>query len=232
MGTPKMETRLRQEQILHAALDTIGELGVRGLSVGEVARRVGLVPSALYRHFPGKDDLIAGLLDRVRANLLRFVAETRAETGDSVECLRRLLLRHLRFVGKHSALPRLIFSDEVASANPEHRERIRGILDGYLSEVQKVIRAGQKAGTIRADLKPAALARLYLGLIQPAVLMWRMSDGAFDLERHAEEGWSLYSTLIARSPRPPLSKSAPACETGRASRSKKTTTRTKKEKRS
>jgi len=199
MATPKLETRIRQEQILQAALEVIGEEGVQGLSVARVAAKVGVVPSALYRHFPSKEAIIDGLLEMVGRNLKAFVQESCATASDAPDCLHRLLVRHLQFLKDHPAIPRLVFSEEVIATHPGHRQRIREVVEGYLDDVADRIRAGQQNGSLRGDLDAAALARLFLGLIQPAVILWSVSDGEFDLDRHGREVWAMYQDLV----RPP-----------------------------
>ena len=54
MRAEKQHSEVRQDQIVKAAMALIAEQGLKGLSVAAVARRVGLVPSALYRHFKEK----------------------------------------------------------------------------------------------------------------------------------------------------------------------------------
>ncbi len=137
------------------------------------------------------------MLERVRANLLRFVAESRGGAADPIECLRRLLFRHLRFLRENLAIPRLVFSEEVFDGNLEHRDRAHGIVTAYLAEVEGVLREGQASGAVRSGLDPSALARMFLGLIVPAVVLWRLSGGRFDLEAHAEAGWALFRRLIS-----------------------------------
>jgi len=40
-----------------------------GLSLAAVARRVGLVPSGIYRHFKNKDEILLAVLDRIEARM-------------------------------------------------------------------------------------------------------------------------------------------------------------------
>jgi len=80
----------------------------------------------------------------------------------------------------------------------------------YLDEVAAIVEQGQTDGQIRPDVDPDAAATLFLGLIQPGAILWHMSDGAFDVTRHAERGWRLLSetlrTTKARAPRPRTAK--------------------------
>jgi hypothetical protein len=37
---------------------------------------------------------------------------------------------------------------------------------------------------------------MFLGLIQPAAILWNLSDGEFDVTKHAEKGWQLFQETI------------------------------------
>ncbi|MDE3206987.1 MAG: TetR/AcrR family transcriptional regulator [Acidobacteriota bacterium] len=57
--------RVRAEltkEILQAARDELAEVGPSALSLRSVARRLGMVPSALYRYFPSRDALLTALI--------------------------------------------------------------------------------------------------------------------------------------------------------------------------
>lgn len=49
---------LRQE-LIRAALELIPEQGPTGFTLSEAAKRAGVTPAAVYRHFEGREDLIA-----------------------------------------------------------------------------------------------------------------------------------------------------------------------------
>lgn len=196
MATEKLDTQIRREQIVQAALSLIGTHGLRRLSVASLARRIGLVPSALYRHFKGKDDVIEAVLQHIRDGLLENVRTARAETPDSLEQLRRLLMRHLAMVRDNAALPRIVFSEDVYAGRPARRARMFAGIRTYLDDVAAIVQQGQTDGQIRPDVDPQTVATLFLGLIQPGAILWHMSDGAFDVTRHAERGWRLLSDTL------------------------------------
>ncbi len=50
------------EEILAAAHDEMAEQGAAGLSLRAVARRLEMVPSAVYRYFPNRDALLTALI--------------------------------------------------------------------------------------------------------------------------------------------------------------------------
>src|SRR5512138_3347394 len=141
----------RRDQIARAALAIVHEQGTGALSIASVAHRVGVAPSALYRHFPDKDamleHMIALLGAGVRANLERALAESRA---GAVEALGAFLTRHVGFLLENRGFPMLIFSDLVLQ-HPGRRATMLGTLDHFRGVVADLVREGRRQGQVRAD---------------------------------------------------------------------------------
>lgn len=70
MSTEKLDTEVRQDQIAQAALSLVASHGLKGLSMTRVARRVGIVPSAIYRHFKDKDAVLNAAIGYIQKGLL------------------------------------------------------------------------------------------------------------------------------------------------------------------
>jgi len=198
----KLHTEVRRDQLTDATLAVVADHGLRGLSLAAVARRVGLTPSAIYRHFASKDAMLDAVLDRIRERLHDAIAAARAESADPVEALHRLLERHTQLVRHNRALPRVVLSDDYHLGHPERRQRLLSVFSGYLDGVARIIRQGQRLGSIRSDVNARSLAILFLGLIQPAGVLWTLSDGRFDVTGHARATWPVFEQAI-RAPVPP-----------------------------
>ncbi len=193
----KVQTQIRQEQIAEAALYVVHAHGLRGLRMERIAQRVGIVPSALYRHFKGKQAVIDAMLDLIRQKLEEIVAATSAEALPPVERLRLLLREHLALVQHFQAIPRLLFSDEVCVGHPARKARVYETMTRYLDAVAALVREAQAEGTVRTDVAPDTVAVMFLGLFQPAAILLFMSDGGFDAAKHLERAWSAFYEGIA-----------------------------------
>jgi len=189
MATEKLDTEIRREQIVRAAIELLGSCDVGQLSMARIARRVGLVPSAIYRHFEGREEVLDAVLDSIGARLQENLKAVRQDEG-TLARLRNLLVRHVRFVRENHAIPRLIFSDEIVSRNAARRRQVYQIIQGYLEGVAEIAREGQGAGEIRGDVDPGTIALQFLGIVQPGAILWHLSDGEFDITRHAERAWT------------------------------------------
>jgi len=192
MSTEKLETRIRQEQIVQAALGLIASEGVGRLSIARVARRVSVVPSALYRHFPNKDAIVEGALRAVQQRLLENVRAARGEVPGAIDQLRALFGRHLALITDNPGIPRLVFSGEIFAGNKPRRARMLKSVERYLDAVAGIVRDGQRRREIRGDLDAAAVAMLFLGLVQAAGVLSRMGGGEFDITGRAEKAWAVF----------------------------------------
>jgi AcrR family transcriptional regulator len=196
MTAEKRVTAFRQEQIVSAATALIAQSGLKGLNMAALARQIGLVPSALYRHYKGKMQIVGIILDRVRENLRANIRAVRESSSEPCGRLRQLLARHLILLKQNPGMTRLVFSDELGSRFPSERAKLYGILMEYLDGIEAIVKEGQKAGCLRRDLPPRACARLFVGMLQSAVLMGHLSGGAMDAATAAEEAWTAFDKAL------------------------------------
>jgi AcrR family transcriptional regulator len=194
----KLHTEIRQEQLAQAALALIAAHGIEGLSVTRAARRVGLAPSAVYRHFTGKNELVDAVVALIRERLHGNVTAVTEETPDALERLQRLLLAHVRVVRENEGILRVIFSDELHHGHPERKARVYEMIRSYLKRVAGIVSDGQDKGRIRRDIDAGAISVMFLGLIQPAAILWHLSDGDFDVTRHVEKAWPIFMAAIQK----------------------------------
>jgi AcrR family transcriptional regulator len=198
MAEAKLQTRIRREQIAEAALQLVAGEGVKRLSIAAVARRVGLVPSGIYRHFPSKDAMLDAVLELLSAKLQANVEAARKRSADPLQRLHELFIRHVRIIRDGStAFPRIVFSDEALASHPERKARVRSMVGNYLVEIERMVREGQQQGMIDRQLFPPTVAMLFLGMIVPAGVIWHLSDGGFNLTRHAGRAWKLFRQALA-----------------------------------
>jgi AcrR family transcriptional regulator len=197
MSTEKLSTEIRKEQIASAALEVLGRHGISGLNMADIARRVGLVPSAIYRHFRSKDELLDAVLELIGQKLMKNIELSRERKTNCLGCLRSLLMRHAELVQENQGILRLLFSDEIANGKSDRRSKAYGMIRSFLAEVAAIVREGQKRGEIRDDWDANTVALLWVGLVQPAAVLWHVSGRQFDVTTHAERAWRLFRAAVS-----------------------------------
>jgi AcrR family transcriptional regulator len=196
MAKRRFGTDIRREQIAEAALDIVRTQGIKALNVAAVSKKMEMVPSALYRHFKSKDEIVTAVLELIGRRLNAHFQQVANEQLDPLEKLRLLLMQHVELINSNNAIPRVIFSEEVLGGNPNKRQQLFGIIEKVLENVATIIRDGQRQGIIRSDLAAKNLAVSFLGMIQPAAIIWSLSSGEFDLVRHSQAAWKLFSASL------------------------------------
>ena len=58
----------RQQEIIGNALDLINEKGIQGLTIKNLANRLGITEPAIYRHFENKIQILVAILDLLKKN--------------------------------------------------------------------------------------------------------------------------------------------------------------------
>src|SRR6185369_15711971 len=81
----------RRELLMAAALRLFHERGYHAVSMEEIGRAAGITASSVYRHFPGKADLLAALLHRATERVGAMTEEAVSTAVDPREALRRLV---------------------------------------------------------------------------------------------------------------------------------------------
>ncbi len=197
MATQRMHTEARREQIARAALDLLITRGIEEFSITDLAERVGLVPSAIYRHFRGKEEVLDAALDVFRDKLYGLVEVARDEVDNPLKALELLLSHHTRLITKGRFMPHFMLSSDMASDHTSRRAKILRIFSGYLGKIEAIVREGQKEGVIRQDADPQTIALLFIGMIQPAALLRHAEGGNLDISAHVAKVWKLFRKAVA-----------------------------------
>ncbi len=57
-----MSFTAKQKKIINAAIELIAEKSIQQLTIKNLSKKLGVTEGALYRHFPGKLDILLGIL--------------------------------------------------------------------------------------------------------------------------------------------------------------------------
>jgi AcrR family transcriptional regulator len=160
--------------LIDAAVELIGERGVRNFSLAEASRRLGVAVSAPYAHFTDRDDLLAAVA--VHAYEL-FAAELAPKLNDSqtpAERLAAMARAYVQFAGTHRPLFQVLFDAGIDKrSHPEVAAAERPIDDAFRSCVRAL---SEDAEALASAVEAAAHGYAMLLL-----------DGAFGQGRKAVE---------------------------------------------
>ncbi|WP_299527656.1 TetR/AcrR family transcriptional regulator [uncultured Streptomyces sp.] len=150
-ATARVAAPARREQILREAARLFAERGFHGVGVDEIGAAVGISGPGLYRHFPGKDAMLAELLVGISERLLEGgrlrVSRTGDGAGGSPEAVLDALIEgHIDFALDDRPLITL-HDRELDRLREDDRKRVRRLQRQYVEVWVGVVRARYPALT-------------------------------------------------------------------------------------
>ena|SRR6202140_1562734 len=158
---PRADAQRNRERILEVAKQEFTRSGANA-SLEEIAKKAGVGPGTLYRHFPTREDLLVAVY-RSEMEKLAAAERTLADTLPPVEALRAWLLLFVDAVEtKQIIAPALntLVGDPKKVFEASHAQ----IHEALRALVKRTI----KSGDIRKDLDPIDLLRALVGVANVA----------------------------------------------------------------
>jgi AcrR family transcriptional regulator len=122
-GAARLDRRARRrqetiEEILHIAAEVMTEEGVNGLTIAEVARRLGVQPPSIYKYFDSLLAIYDALFRRGQAEHLHLMRDAMANAEAGLPALSAGLEASGRWCLANRALAQLMFWRPVPSFEP------------------------------------------------------------------------------------------------------------------
>jgi AcrR family transcriptional regulator len=151
----------RRQQILETAAELFAARGFHGVSVADLGAAVGISGPGIYKHFAGKDAVLAEMLVSISEELLTVGRRQADQATDAVAAVRALVDWHVDFALRHR--PLIVVQDRDWESLPEaDRERVRTLQREYVELWADWLRA------LHTDLSPdraRAMSHAAFGLI-------------------------------------------------------------------
>ena len=145
----------RREEILDEAARLFAARGFHGVSIAELGAACGISGPALYKHFAGKEAILAEMLVQISDELLAEGRRRVRRASGADDSLNALVEWHVCFALAHREL--IVVQDRDWSALPASaREQVRELQRRYIEVWVRVLRR------IRKDLRaPEARAMVH-----------------------------------------------------------------------
>jgi AcrR family transcriptional regulator len=123
--------------LIDTAVELIGERGVRGFSLAEASRRLGVAVSAPYAHFADREALLAAVTVRAFELFREAVVPEMEAFSDPADQLAALARAYLRFAAHNRALFQVLYEPGLDKATyPEIEAAERPLDEAFLGCVR------------------------------------------------------------------------------------------------
>jgi AcrR family transcriptional regulator len=191
--------RARREHILDAAELCFARSGFHRTTMQDICKEALVSPGALYVYFASKEDLIAGIAERDRAEF----AERFAELSAAPEIMKALSTLGERYFADEPAYKRTmgieigLESTRNAKVGVMYRYVDRFVLDSF----EKLFQRLADEGRIAPDLDIPMVAKVF-SMIGDGMVMRRATDPGFDAKAVMPAVMALVGKLLNPQPAP------------------------------
>ena len=158
---PRADAQRNRERILEIAKQAFTRSGA-DTSLDDIAKRAGVGPGTLYRHFPTREELLKAVYRNELENLAT-AGEKFAETMPPVEALRAWLLLFVDAVAAKK-----IIAPALNTLVGDHKKVFEASYAQVHEAIRRLVKRAVKSGGIRKDLDPSDLLRVLVGVANVA----------------------------------------------------------------
>ena len=155
-----------RDRLVAAAAEVFAERGYEGTRVQEIVRRAGLSTGAIYTNFRNKADLLLAAVGTAQVDSLFATIEL---AGDAADGLRHA--GHELPTARRDTRPLLFETMVAARRDPEVAALLRRRLMKFRSLMAHAVAAGQRDGSVAADVDVDAAAEFCQALGMGFLLM-------------------------------------------------------------
>ena len=190
----RKSTEVRKEEIVRAALAIVEQRGLDKLNINDIAAKIELVPAAIYRHFTGREEIVAALIEYIDKRLRNNLSQVDIVTGTPMAKLKALFEMQVSLLKEEAAIPRVLYFLLSSDRNLELKASMLSAVSFYVQQVKKLLLQGQEKGEISLDIDVMAAAMMFLGMVQPLAIMSQINKEVLD--RYPHKLWQNYQRSL------------------------------------
>jgi TetR/AcrR family transcriptional repressor of uid operon len=184
----------RRAQILDAAERSFCRSGFHRATMQDVAAEAGMSPGNLYRYFPSKDALVAGLCERDRLGLSQEFTALGAAGGDFLAAFHALGKKH--FEDTNAGKARLCLEIWAEATRNPAIAALQADFDRTLEEqLAAAFERAKAAGRVNPAVNARAVASI-VGKLGDGLFVRRAVAADFDPDREVGEVFAVIEALL------------------------------------
>ncbi len=182
----------RQKEIIEVAFELISEKGIQGLTIKNLAKKIGITEPAIYRHYDSKINILIAILEFFNKNTEQIFKNELINSGKAIDKIEHLFTKHFTSFSATPSLVSVIFSEEIFRNELILIDKISEIINRNDRILTTIITDGQKNGELRTDIEAKHLSVIIMGSLRLFVKKWQFSGYSYNLSK---EGKSLIESI-------------------------------------
>ena len=176
----------RKQEILMALAEMLEAAPDTRITTARLASRVGVSEAALYRHFPSKSTMYAGLLTFTEDTLFGLIGRLPSEQTGALNQCQGLLRLYLEFCEKNPGITRLLTGRALTGESQRLHRQVDQVYERLETQLKQYLREAELREGLRTCLPVATAANLLMSAAEGRVSQYCRSD----FRRRPTEDWS------------------------------------------
>jgi TetR/AcrR family fatty acid metabolism transcriptional regulator len=188
----------KRARIIDAAVRVFADRGFHQARVTDIAAQAGVADGTIYLYFRNKEDLLLTIFEEKMGEINEGIRRELEGVEDVFDRIRLFARYHFRLVQQERALAEVL-QVELRLSNKFLKEYRPKPLWAYLDQFAEILRAGQAAGKVRADVEPFVAKWAFFGALDELAMQWVLARGKarFNLDKAADTVADIFIKGIA-----------------------------------
>lgn len=155
----------RKTEILQTLAHMLEGPAAERITTAALAAKIGVSEAALYRHFRGKADMFAGLIDFVESTLFSLINKITSEEQSGLRQTEAIIGMLLGFAQKNRGMTRVLIGDALVTEDGALQTRINQIHDRLEAVLKQALRFAMTRKELADDVDAAAQANALMSFV-------------------------------------------------------------------
>lgn len=155
----------RKNQILQTLAQMLEGPAAERITTAALAAKIGVSEAALYRHFRGKADMFAALIDFVEQTVFSLINKISSEEKSGLRQTEAMISMLLGFAQKNRGMTRVLIGDALVTEDEALQTRINQIHDRLEAALKQALRFAVTQQEITGEADLAAQANLLMSFV-------------------------------------------------------------------
>lgn len=155
----------RKNQILQTLAQMLEGPAAERITTAALAAKIGVSEAALYRHFKGKADMFAALIDFVEQTVFSLINKISSEEKSGLRQTEAMVSMLLGFAQKNRGMTRVLIGDALVTEDEALQARINQIHDRLEAALKQALRFAVTQQEVTGEADLVAQANLLMSFV-------------------------------------------------------------------
>ncbi len=178
----------RKDSMLIAAIDILDKVGIQGLTTKEIAKAEGVSEAAVYKHYTGKQEIIAAILEKFASfddQICNTILQKRMTERQGILFYANAYAENYQW---YPQIATVLFSFDVYRYTPELKAIMENTMRKRKDFLISFIGQSRQNENLACNIEVDVLANLILGCIANSVYFWTLQGKDQDLKSMIMKG--------------------------------------------